>query len=176
MRVDLITKYFGAIHEKVTAAVVGAVMALAAGFAGLEKPYQLAVLLLTLVFIDTATGILAAMRQEKPIHSHLVRRIVEKLIAYYSVILLLLIALYALSTPVEIIRWAAKGLTGALIGVEGRSIIENIAKLKIRRLGPVLTSISKVMRWPIRDFSEQVDKLSKEDQPESDESQDSSRH
>lgn len=170
MRFDLITKYFSAMHEKITAAVVGAVMALAAGFAGLEKPYQLAAFLLTLVFVDTATGILAAMRQERPIHSHLVRRIVEKLVAYYSVILILMIALYSLGAPTEIITWAVQGLTGALIGVEGLSIIENIAKLKIRRLGPILTAISRVLRWPIKEFTDQVDKLQPKEQPERDES------
>jgi phage-related holin len=169
MRFDLITKYFSAMHEKITAAVVGAIMALAAGFAGLEKPYQLAALLLTLVFIDTITGILAAMRQERPIHSHLVRRIVEKLVAYYSVILILLIALYSLGAPTGIIRWAALIVTGALIGIEGLSIIENIAKLKIRRLGPILTAISRVMRWPIKEFTDQVDKLQPKEQPGRDE-------
>lgn len=83
------------------------------------------------VLLDLYTGIKAAKKTGEVIRSHVLRKTITKIIEYWFVIVFgVLIDLLGLSFPWYTIPYAAILITLAVLVIEGRSMLENLAKAK----------------------------------------------
>jgi len=83
------------------------------------------------VLLDLYTGIKAAKKTGEAIRSHVLRKTITKIIEYWFVIVFgVLIDLLGLSFPWYTIPYAAILITLAVLVIEGRSMLENLAKAK----------------------------------------------
>lgn len=89
------------------------------------------VLTAMVVLFDLYTGIRAARKTGEPIRSHILRRTITKIIDYYFVIFFaVLIDILGLFFPWYGIPYAVIIATLAVLVIEGRSMLENLAKAK----------------------------------------------
>lgn len=83
------------------------------------------------VILDLYTGIRAAKKIGEPIRSHILRKTINKITDYYvAVIIGILIDWLGLCFPWYSIPYAAIISTLAVIIIEGRSVLENLARAK----------------------------------------------
>ena len=83
------------------------------------------------VILDLYTGIRAAKKIGEPIRSHILRKTINKITDYYvAVIFGILIDWLGLCFPWYSIPYAAIISTLAVIIIEGRSVLENLARAK----------------------------------------------
>ena len=89
------------------------------------------VLVLLSVVIDLFTGIQAAKKCKEKLQSHILRRTVNKVISYLTVVFFgIFIDVLGLCFPWYAIPYACIIITLACILIEGKSVIENHAKAK----------------------------------------------
>ena len=89
------------------------------------------VLTAMVVLFDLYTGIKAAKKTGEPIRSHILRRTITKIIDYYFIIFFaVLIDILGLFFPWYGIPYAVIIATLAVLVIEGRSMLENLAKAK----------------------------------------------
>lgn len=89
------------------------------------------VLTAMVVLFDLYTGIRAARKTGEPIRSHILRRTITKIIDYYFIIFFaVLIDILGLFFPWYGIPYAVVIATLAVLVIEGRSMLENLAKAK----------------------------------------------
>lgn len=89
------------------------------------------VLTAMVVLFDLYTGIKAARKTGEPIRSHILRRTITKIIDYYFIIFFaVLIDILGLFFPWYGIPYAVIIATLAVLVIEGRSMLENLAKAK----------------------------------------------
>ncbi len=147
-------------HKPVTASVAvlsGYISGMSAWYGGLAKPWQMVLVLGGFMLLDLITGVMAAHKRGESISSGGLRRSCEKIIGYGACVLVVAGMVHTLEVPAPWDRVLTMGTIGAVIGIEALSIIENIATLKIRRLGPLLTAIARLCRWPIDRWKEDVE-------------------
>ena len=89
------------------------------------------VLVLLAVVIDLYTGITAAKKLKEKIQSHILRHTVNKVISYLTVVFFgIFIDVLGLCFPWYIIPYCCIITTLGVILIEGKSVIENHAKVK----------------------------------------------
>lgn len=89
------------------------------------------VLVFLAVLIDLYTGIHSAKKHKEKIQSHILRRTINKVISYLTVVFFgIFIDVLGLCFPWYAIPYACIIITLACILIEGKSVIENHAKAK----------------------------------------------
>ena len=90
------------------------------------------ILVLFSVVIDLFTGIQAAKKCKEKIQSHILRRTVNKVISYLTVVFFgIFIDILGLCFPWYTIPYCCVFVTLAVILIEGKSVIENHSKAKL---------------------------------------------
>lgn len=88
-------------------------------------------LVLFAVLIDLFTGVQAARKTGEKIQSHILRRTVNKVISYLTVVFFgIFIDILGLCFPWYAIPYCCVFVTFAVILIEGKSVVENHAKAK----------------------------------------------
>lgn len=83
------------------------------------------------VLIDLFTGVQAARKTREKIQSHILRRTVNKVISYLTVVFFgIFIDILGLCFPWYAIPYCCVFVTFAVILIEGKSVVENHAKAK----------------------------------------------
>jgi phage-related holin len=152
-------------HKPVTASIAGIsgyISAMSSWYGGLAKPGQLLLVLGVFMILDLITGVMAAHKRGEPISSHGLRRSCEKIIGYGGCVIIVFGMTQAVEFPAPWDSLTVVFTIGAVIGIEALSVIENIAVLKIRRLGPLLTAIARLCRWPVERWKETVESAKEE--------------
>ena len=89
------------------------------------------VIVIVAVLIDLYTGIRAAKTLGEPIRSHILRKTIRKTIEYALVVVLgVLIDLLGLPFKWYVMPYAAMLITLSVIIIEGRSVLENLTRMK----------------------------------------------
>ena len=89
------------------------------------------VLVFLAVLIDLYTGIHAAKKCKERIQSHVLRRTINKILCYLSVVFLgIFIDVLGLSFPWYVLPYCCIFTTLSCILIEGKSVIENLTKIK----------------------------------------------
>lgn len=139
------------------AALSGYISAMSSWYGALAKPWQLLLVLGMFMVLDLITGVMAAHKRGESISSRGLRRSCEKVIGYGGTIIIVFGMTQTIEIPEPWNSLIVVFTIGAVIGIEALSIIENIAVLKIRRLGPLLTAVARLCRWPVERWKETVD-------------------
>ncbi len=149
-------------HKPVTASVAalsGYISGMSAWYGGLAKPWQMVMVLGGFMALDLITGVMAAHKRGESISSGGLRRSCEKIIGYGACVLIVAGMTHTLEIPAPYDNVTVIGTVGAVIGIEALSVLENIATLKIRRLGPVLSAIARLCRWPVERWKQDVESV-----------------
>ena len=89
------------------------------------------VLVFLAVLIDLYTGIHAAKKCKEKIQSHILRRTINKVLCYLAIVFLgIFVDVLGLSFPWYALPYCCIFTTLACICIEGKSVIENLAKIK----------------------------------------------
>lgn len=89
------------------------------------------VLVFLAVLIDLYTGIHSAKKHKEKIQSHILRRTINKVLCYLAVVFLgIFIDVLGLSFPWYTLPYCCIFTTLSCILIEGKSVIENLAKIK----------------------------------------------
>lgn len=83
------------------------------------------------VLIDLYAGIHAAKKCKERIQSHILRRTINKVLCYLAVVFLgIFVDILGLSFPWYVLPYCCIFTTLSCILIEGKSVIENLAKIK----------------------------------------------
>lgn len=105
------------------------------------------VLVLLSVVIDLFTGIQAARKCKEKLHSHILRRTVNKVISYLTVVFFgIFIDVLGLCFPWYAIPYCCIITTLCCILIEGKSVIENHAKAK-NPAASVPDTVAEIAEW-----------------------------
>lgn len=136
--------------------------ALGAFLAGLDGPHKIIVGLVLLVVLDLATGIRASLHEGKPLTSYGLRRSVDKMVSYGAILAIVAVFRWLDMWPGDIESMALGLVAGALCAIEAISVLENVRRLKIRRLSPVVEALTRRLRMVVDDVDEIAPRRTKE--------------
>lgn len=105
------------------------------------------VLVLFSVVIDLFTGVQAARKCKEKIQSHILRRTINKVISYLTVVFFgIFIDILGLCFPWYAIPYCCVFVTLAVILIEGKSVIENHSKAKLPAAS-VPETVAEIAEW-----------------------------
>ncbi len=170
--VDSALSKAGVIVEAWQASAVGA-FAFAwlnhSSWAALQYEYRLMVIAFLMVAVDTITGVAAAKHRGDPISSSVARRVLEKMIGYGATVLAVWGICEVVRAPQPIASLSVAMALGAIVAIEALSVLENVAKLNIKRLGPLLRWVRRLLNRELEQFSDDKDlggQIAEEGKPE----------
>lgn len=114
--------------------------------ASLESPHKMILGLVLMVVLDLATGIRASLHEGKPLTSYGLRRSVDKMVSYGAILVIGALFRWLDLWPGDAEGIALGVLAGALCAIEAISVLENVRRLKIRRLSPVIQFLTRKLR------------------------------
>lgn len=152
MRSELLRAYAFALIEKWQTGLAGAIAGGLAWYAGLKHPWQALVVLLAMIALDTITGVMAARKEGRSLEEGVTRRVCEKVTAYLATAGATFLMLQVLATPREWKEGTITALLTGLVAIEFRSVLKNITKLRIERLGPFLKISARLSQWPLDEW------------------------
>jgi hypothetical protein len=159
---ELLKTYAFALIEKWQTGLAGAIAGALAWYAGLKHPWQTLVILLAMVALDTVTGVMAARKEGRSLEDGVTRRVCEKITAYLATAGATFLMLQVLATPREWKEGAIGTLLAALVAIEFQSVLKNITKLRIERLGPFLRVVARISQWPLEEWRKVIREAGKD--------------
>ena len=119
------------------------------------------VLVFLAVLIDLYTGIHSAKKRKERIQSHILRRTINKVLCYLAIVVLgIFVDVLGLSFPWYALPYCCIFTTLSCICIEGKSVIENLAKIKspAAEVPDTLMSLAeKIRKYDLKSLKEVVE-------------------